>query len=228
MVDALARLARMIASTSSARAIARLAALHVDDRAERALERAAAPGVEAGHGPAGALDAARPAGSGSARFERRQVVHVIVERLQLAGVGVAQHASSRPSASPANRLTPSACASLQVGRNLRQHGEAARDMEAADGDLTPCGAQAAARCRSARGNWLDCTPTRQTSPRPPLARSTSAICSGRTRVLVSSIGEDVDVDVGPEHAARRAQSAASPCRTASEFDGIAERSHWMT
>src|SRR6185437_5172440 len=73
------------------RAAARLAALHVDDGAERALVGAAAAGVEARLGAAGALDALARQKRDWRAFETGKVVHVIVERLERAGIGVAQY-----------------------------------------------------------------------------------------------------------------------------------------
>ena len=61
------------------------------------------------------------------------------------------------------------------------------------------------RARStARGNWFDCTPTRQTRPRPPARRDRAAMRSGRTRVLVSSSATmSISTSVA-EHAPRSA------------------------
>ena len=80
---------------------------------------------------------------------------------------------------------------------------------------------------TARGNWLDCTPTSATSPRPPRSRIRRAMRSGRTRVLVSSMAS-ITISTSAPSTSRSAQSSASPFRTASVFDGMAERSHWMT
>src|SRR6516165_9489510 len=73
------------------RAATRFPALHVDDGAKRALVRAAATGIEAG----GAADRAPYAVGSQQRDrrapERRQVGHEIVERLQAASCGIAEH-----------------------------------------------------------------------------------------------------------------------------------------
>ena len=118
-------------------AVARLAALHVDDRAEAALERAAAAGVETGD--ASRMSRARRRrgrnGMGCAS-QARQVVHVIVERLQPAARG--RRAAARPAAlRPRRRRAqmPSVQRLAELGRQLRQHREAAADVEAADDDL---------------------------------------------------------------------------------------------
>ncbi len=115
------------------RAEAALAALHVDDGAERALERAAAAQIET---RAPALRAPhRIAGQQGRRlaFDRRQILHVVVDGLELAGIGIAQ-----------DLVEPQLLGLAGEDRNalrlhardlfgkFRQHGEAARDMKAAD------------------------------------------------------------------------------------------------
>jgi hypothetical protein len=125
-------------------AITRLAALDVDDRAERALERAAAPGVEAG---AGAGRARQPIARQERRdraFQVRQVVHIIVERPQRATIGVAQHLIEPSVLRLAGENGYAQILGLaDVGRQLRQHGEAAGDVKATDADLDARRAQRA-------------------------------------------------------------------------------------
>ncbi len=80
---------------------------------------------------------------------------------------------------------------------------------------------------SARGNWFDCTPTSITMPAP--AASIIAARRARTDAGIGLVeGVDVDLDV----VARARAARRSPWRgrraQASEFDGIDERSHWMT
>ena len=123
------------------RAAARLAALHVDDGAERALERAAAAGVEARVIARGAPDASARQIGHAACLERRQVVEVIVERLERARGGVAQHAVEPPLGLAGEQRDPEVEGLLKVGVHLRQHGEAAGDMEPADDDRDAGGAQ---------------------------------------------------------------------------------------
>src|SRR5829696_5797162 len=77
----------------------------------------------------------------------------------------------------------------------------------------------------ARGNWFDCTPTSPTSPKKPFFRKSLTILSGRMRVLHSSTAVMVISTSGPS-ACRSAALAARLYTTASEFDGIAERSHY--
>ena len=59
-----------------------------------------------------------------------------------------------------------------------------------------------------RGNWFDCTPAKPTSPRPPAAAIALMIASGRTRVLVSSIGRISTSK--PSRAPRSIASVAMP------------------
>ena len=71
---------------------AALAALDVDDRAEAALERAAAAEIEARPLPDVALERSPAAGTASATLgDARQVLEIVVDRLQRAVPGVAQH-----------------------------------------------------------------------------------------------------------------------------------------
>ena len=116
------------------RAEARLAALHVDDGAERALKRAAAAGVEARVGAGGALDElARQEGDGRAA-NARQVVHVIVERLELALGGVAQN-GVEPAFRLAGKQGDSQIAGeLKVNGGSVQHRQAAGNVEPAHRD----------------------------------------------------------------------------------------------
>ena len=110
-------------------------ALHVDDRAEGALEGAAAPGVETGDRAAGAAN--DPHGKQRRRrvLDARQVVHVIVERLELAGKGVVQHGVEASLGLAGEQADPERLRLAHVLRHFRQHGEAAGDMKPADGDL---------------------------------------------------------------------------------------------
>ncbi len=111
---------------------AALAALHVDDGAERALERAAAAEIEARIAPLVARQhRGRQAGRRRA-FEARQVVHVVVERLQRAVPGVAQH-DVEPAllGLAAEDGDAHVHGRLDLRRDHRQHRQAARDVEAA-------------------------------------------------------------------------------------------------
>ena len=71
-------------------------------------------------------------------------------------------------------------------------------MEPADADLDAALRGAAAARSSARGNWFDCTPTSATMPAPAASIMRGDACRDRMRVLVSSIGVDVDLDVVAE------------------------------
>src|SRR5581483_11518356 len=66
-------------------AAARFAALYVDDGAERALERAAAAGIEGRDVADGLAHRVARQIRNHRVFERRQVVDVIVDRLERAG-----------------------------------------------------------------------------------------------------------------------------------------------
>src|SRR5262249_32661138 len=70
----------------------RLATLHVDDGAERALIGTAAPGIKARGMAPDALDLLARNDRQRLVFQMRQVVHHIVERLQLAFDRILQHA----------------------------------------------------------------------------------------------------------------------------------------
>ena len=119
-----------------------------------------------------------------------------------------------------------AWASRQVLRHLRQHGDAAGDVEAADADRQPGGEERPREIDRARklvrlhadqadqrlAAGLADHPDDLVRPDPPVG-------------LV--IGVQADVDVRPEHLAAAAQSSARPFRQASVLDGIAERSHWI-
>ena len=118
-------------------AIARLAALHVDDGAERAQEGTAAPGVEAGdHAERASHALGRHIGAGRA-LKPRQIMKVIVDRLELARGGVAQHFVESPFRFARIERNPEVERFFERIRRLRQHGEAARDMESADDNRDP-------------------------------------------------------------------------------------------
>src|SRR5271166_4881357 len=69
----------------------RLAPLYVDDGAEGAQKRAPAAGVEAGQAAAGAFDPSSRKNRNSRPFQSRQIVHVVVERLERAVPGVPEN-----------------------------------------------------------------------------------------------------------------------------------------
>ena len=126
------------------RAIARLASLHVDDGAERALKRATAAGVEARHVADGALDEVdRQERRRGNLADVRQMLHVVVERLELAARGIQYDFIEAFLGFARVDRNPEVLRFLDVGRRLFQHGEAARDVEAADHDLHAGSAQRA-------------------------------------------------------------------------------------
>ena len=104
--------------------------------------------------------------------EARQVLEVIVERLQLAVPGVAQHLvepaflglAGEERAADVERL-------LDLRRDLLEHREAARDVEAADHHRQPGGAELAGEVEGARKLvGLDAD---QADQRPPAGRAMS-------------------------------------------------------
>ena len=120
-------------------------------------------------------------------LDARQIVHEIVERLERARGGVAQHLSSRPSASPANSERPIAFArsrSASTPSSMRQH---AGDVEAADADLDAARAQRPRddRARAETGSTArrPASPCRRRPPRssPPGARGGCGCWSRRRR-----------------------------------------------
>ena len=72
-------------------------------------------------------------------------------------------------------------------------------MEAADGDLD-ASALSRRAISMARGNWFDCTPTRQTSPRPPPSRI-AARSAPAGRACWSRPWRRFEADVGSKRAA---------------------------
>ena len=135
MIDALGDVGAHDRLDIVGRSIARLAALHVDDGAERTLERTAAPRIETGDHARRALDARGRQDRHRRAFDPRQVGHEIIERPQAAREGVAQH-----DLQPALRLAreqrdADRLRLFQIVGQVGQHRDAARDMEAADGDL---------------------------------------------------------------------------------------------
>ena len=145
-----------------------LAALHVDDGAERALIGTAAAEIDARQRTGRAAHVLARQDRRRLALQRRQVVHVVVERLRaLPAQASRSTSSSRPSsASPAKNEMPSACASRISGGIS---GSIAMQPETWKPPM-PTGSPAArnGRARStARGNWLDCTPTSAISALPP-------------------------------------------------------------
>ena len=132
-------------------AIAALAPLHIDDGAERTLERTAAAEIEAGQRPQGA--AYMVAGQHRCRLAHQigQVGHEIVERFHFAAVGIAQHhvqpmlLSLAGEQADAQRLRV-----LQIVGHLRQHRQAAGNVEAPDADRHVAFAEAAREVDGAR------------------------------------------------------------------------------
>ena len=158
---------------------AALAALHVDDGAERALERAAAAEIEARLAAFVAGERRRRQAGRRRAFDARQIVHVVVERLQRAVPGIEQ-----------DRVEPAFLGLAGEDRDAHVHGRpgspAARPAASTGSPAAwkpPIATGRPAlrnwRARStARGNWLDCTPTRQISALPPLRLMSATMRSG--------------------------------------------------
>ena len=124
--------------------IAGLPPLDVDDGAEAALERAAAPGVEARVMSGHPRDDGTRQHRNRGRRHIRHVVQVIVSRLGLAGVDIAQEPLEAALALAGIEDHAQCLRFLQVRRQFGQHGHASGDMEAADGDRYAASAKLAA------------------------------------------------------------------------------------
>ncbi len=133
------------------RAEAALAALHVDDGAERALVGAAAAEVDAGIGARGPLDMLARQDRGGLAFERGQLIHVVVERLQFAVPGVEEDLVEPALLRfPGEQRNAERLRLLEFGRHFRKHGDAARNVKAADADRNALGAELAGDVERAR------------------------------------------------------------------------------
>ena len=135
-------------------------------------------------------------------FDARQVVHVVVERLQRAVPGVEQDRRRAGLPRPRRRRSRCPCPWPPGSRAARP--AASTGSPAAWKPPIATGRPALRKWRArstARGNWLDCTPTRQISALPPLRLMSAMMRSGRTRVLVSSNGLMTMSTSGPKHAA---------------------------
>ena len=114
------------------RAPPRFPPLHVDDGAERALERAAAPGVEGGHVADGlAYGIAREIRRHRV-FQRRQIVDVIVDRLERTGGGITQDLVHAPFRFAGKQSDAHVERLLQVGHDGGKHRQHAGDVETPD------------------------------------------------------------------------------------------------
>jgi len=140
-------------------------------------------------------------------FEPRQVVHEIVERLELPGGSIAQHLIEPPLGLSREQRDPHLLGAPHVRIALGQHGDGAGYVEATDPDLKALPAQGPCDI-GARGNWLDCTPTSATMPASAPSISL-AMRFGRMRVFVSSHAWTSISVSSPRHR-RSAQSRASP------------------
>jgi len=208
------------------RADAAFAALHVDDGAERALIGTAAPEIDARQVPHGALDVlARQVRRRLAR-KRRQVVHVIVQRRQFAIEGIAQHlvepvhlgfAGKKRNAEILRRF--------DVGRQFRQHGNAAGDMKSADADRQPGVEKGLRQIDSARKLVrLHADQTDQAAAARAADHADDLV--GLNPPVGFVVGVQPDIDARAQHLA--ALGVLRQRVQAGERIGwIADRSHWM-
>ena len=110
-----------------------LAALNIDDGAESALKRAAAAAIEGAEIGSGELAEIFPANGGDRLgVEVGLVVQEIVERLQAAVNGIVQQVAPGFFDLPFDDGDACVQELLYIGRNVREKGEVAADMEAAD------------------------------------------------------------------------------------------------
>ena len=194
-----ARFSRMIAFEVVGGAKAALAPLHVDDRAEAALERAAAAEIEArplaGIAVERLLRHPRHGDIGDAR----QVLEIIVDRLELVGPGIDEQAVEPPLLGLAGEDRAADVERfLDLRRNLVQHRQAARDMEAADHHRQPGRPELAGEIeRMMKLVGLDADQPDQGAPAAPLQIARDP---RRHDMLVALVDRDqVEIDIRPEH-----------------------------
>ena len=119
-------------------------------------------------------------------LQRREIVHVIVERLERPVPRVAQDLIEPAALGFAGEQGDTqGLGFAQLGRQFGQHGDAPGHVEPPMHTGSPAARNGRARS-TARGNWLDCTPISPIKALPPLLRSIRMIRSGRTLRLVSS------------------------------------------
>ena len=187
-----------MASTSSGRAVARFAALHVDDGAKAALERTAAAGVEARIMSGDPRDhrARQNRINGGRHF--RHVGQIIVDRLGFAVGDVAQNVGHAAFGLAGEQMDAEIERFLQIGRQCRQHGNAAGDVKAAHDDIEPERTELPAEIERAR------ILIRLHADQPDHAAAGGADALGHRRHIDDGValvtGVDLDVDVGAEHA----------------------------
>ena len=180
------------------RAVARFAALHVDDGAKAALERTAAAGVKAGimSGDARHHLARQNRINGGGHF--RHVGQIIVDRLGFAVGDVAQNVGHAALGLAGEQMDAEIERFLQIGRQRRQHGDAAGNMKAAhDHGQAQC-AEFSAEIERAR------ILVRLHADQPDHAAAGSADALRYGRHIDDGValvaGLDLDIDVGAEHA----------------------------
>src|SRR6202453_2744023 len=183
------------------RAKAALAPLDVDDGAERALIGTAATEIDAGIRPGGALDMLARQDRRWLANERLQLVHIIVKRLEVAVPRVEQHFIEPVLLGFAGEHRDAERLRLDdLRRKLGQHGETARDMEAAQTDLIASGAKLTRDIRSA-GKLVRLHPydAYQRPPAPALEVADDPVREHAAIGLV--VGVDLDPHTGAQNLA---------------------------
>ena len=123
------------------RAAARFSALHVDDSTERALIRTAAAGVETGQAADRALRPSRGHQRDRRAFDPRQVVHVVVERLDALRGGILQDLIHAKFRFAREQRHAHGAGAIEIGIDAAQHRHDPGNMKPADTDLDAALAQ---------------------------------------------------------------------------------------
>ena len=183
-------------------AVTRYAALHVDDGAEAALKRAAAAGIEARIFREHELD---QIGRQNRRHRARQfghVVEVVVDRLGRAARHIAQHVGHAALGFAGEQMDAEIQRLLHFRGDLRQHREAAAEVEAAHDDRH---AERAKFPAEIKRSWklIGLHPNQADHARAGFA---NALGDGAHihEVVALIEGFDLDLDIGTEHALLRA------------------------
>ena len=184
------------------RAVARLSPLHVDDGAKAALERASPSRVEARVMTGDAGDDLAGQDRKRGRLHAGHVVQIIVDRLRRPCVDVFEQVANAPLALAGIENGAELLGDADVLRQLRQHGNAAADVEPTDHDGQPGGAKLPRQIDGARklvrlhADEADEAGARRLDPIDDAANVDDRVA------LVE--GFDLDLDVGAERVVPRA------------------------
>src|SRR5262249_3270767 len=116
-------------------AAARFAALHIDDGAERAQERASAAGIETAQTPGSPLDARSRENWKGGAGDGREIIHVVVNRLEITLKCIAQHLIEASFGFACEERDAEIERFLEFGRQIGKHRETAGDVESSETDL---------------------------------------------------------------------------------------------